>query len=109
MSGEAYEEARNLSTLATMGTILVSNKTQELIADEFLTEKVELNRSSYWRLLQSKIARRSSISNAMLFPNQRRMSLVTVAQSINRLLQTSFTSNNEATLLLANGAGRRKR
>lgn len=107
LCGPAFEEARQLSSLASMGTILISDKTQNLIEEDFVTEKVELNRVPYWRLLQSKTIR-PSIPNTMLFPNQRRMSLVTVPQAINRLLQTSFTANNETTLLLANGAGRRK-
>lgn len=106
MTGEAFEEARILSSLASMGTILISEQTQAQIAEDFVTERVELNKNKYWRLLQSKSIR-PSIPNTMLFPNQRRMSLITLPQAINRLLQTSFASNNETTLL-TNGAGRRK-
>lgn len=107
LAGEAFEEARRLSSFASMGTILISDSTQKLINEDFMTERVELNNTPYWRLLQSKFVR-PSIPNTMLFPNQRRMSLVTVPQAINRLLQTSFSTTNETTLI-QNGAGRRKR
>ena len=106
-AGEALEQARQLSSLASMGTILISNKTQQLIDEEFVTERVELNHQQHWRLLQSKTIR-PSIPNTMLFPSQRRMSLTTVPQAVNRLLQTSFSAQTETTLLLSNGAGRRK-
>ncbi|KAI6240019.1 hypothetical protein M3Y99_00485500 [Aphelenchoides fujianensis] len=109
VTGEGFEAARHLSGVATMGTILISEDTRQLIADNFTTERVELSQIGYWRLLPSP-NRRSSLSNAMLFPSQRRMSLITVPQAINRLLQSaaSVPPADPSIGFMANAQGRRK-
>ncbi|KAI6188562.1 hypothetical protein M3Y98_00368000 [Aphelenchoides besseyi] len=86
--GEAFEAARGLSQVASMGTILVAEETRQLVTEDFATERIELNQAAYWRLLPSSTIR-STVPNSMLFPSQRRMSLITVPQAINRLLQST--------------------
>ncbi|KAI6215428.1 hypothetical protein M3Y94_00384200 [Aphelenchoides besseyi] len=108
--GQAFEAARELSQVASMGTILVAEETRQLVVEDFATERVELNQTAYWRLLPSSTIR-STVPNSMLFPSQRRMSLITVPQAINRLLQStaSIPPLDSNAAFLANGQGRRKR
>lgn len=82
-----------LSTIQVFSQILVSEPTKNLV--ESVTS-VERTSSGRWKLRDASTDPR--LSENLLFPSQRRFSLMTVNQAVNRLLQTTATPANEAGL-----------
>uniref|UniRef100_A0A158R3X7 adenylate cyclase n=1 Tax=Syphacia muris TaxID=451379 RepID=A0A158R3X7_9BILA len=99
--GATVEEAIKIQNSVSNCGVYISENVKRKSDGCFLTEKCE----NFWRALP---VQSDGLPPSLLFPNLRRFSLVTVPQSINRLLQAISSSNDS--LLRSNGIqGRRKR
>ncbi|CAD5215976.1 unnamed protein product [Bursaphelenchus okinawaensis] len=108
VTGPAIDDATQLSRMATMGTILVATGMKPTVEQSYNFEQIELQKYIYWRLVSSKNG--LSTQASILFPNQRRMSLTTLPQAMNRLLNVCASQNNANTdnAVTLNGRRRKK-
>uniref|UniRef100_A0A1I8AS51 adenylate cyclase n=1 Tax=Steinernema glaseri TaxID=37863 RepID=A0A1I8AS51_9BILA len=100
--GDAVDEAIALQEKSFPGVVLLSDDTKRLVEGEFPLDR----RDGGWSIVPGAPSQQGQLPHSLLFPNQRRFSLVTVPQAINRLLQAIAASNESTTVLLG---GRRKR
>ncbi|CAD5221945.1 unnamed protein product [Bursaphelenchus xylophilus] len=107
VTGPAMDEALQLSRLSSMGTILVSSQMKPIVDQHYNLEQIELQKYIYWRLVSSKNG--VSTQANLLFPNQRRMSLTTLPQAVNRLLNVCASQNTSNTENAITMNGRRKK
>lgn len=108
-TGPAVDQAKELSLMATMGVILVANEVKTENELHFNYERLEVNQRSRWRLISSKTPGVSALQSAFCFVNQRRLSLTTLPQAVNRVLNASTSSNVSQPENYLNVNGRRKK
>uniref|UniRef100_A0A0N4ZUL8 adenylate cyclase n=1 Tax=Parastrongyloides trichosuri TaxID=131310 RepID=A0A0N4ZUL8_PARTI len=88
--GEGVDRAKELSNLAIPGNVLIDKMIGEKLHKEFEMEPINEGNEYKIKLDEvfNKMFEKQDYHTSIVFPNQKRLSLTTIPQTINRLLET---------------------
>uniref|UniRef100_A0A0K0DWC3 adenylate cyclase n=1 Tax=Strongyloides stercoralis TaxID=6248 RepID=A0A0K0DWC3_STRER len=88
--GEAIDRAKELCNLAIPGNIFLDKDIGEKLCNEFAMELINDGKEYRIKINEvfNKMLEKQNYHSSVVFPSQKRLSMTTVPQSINRLLET---------------------